>query len=84
MIGAQCSGWKVFHGAPLARDGSGSSEVSWGHLNFIKLGTGGGLALHQPEHTKIPLRSLSRLSVQKQAVGRQKHLQSTLLVQALI
>lgn len=39
------------------------------------------LALHQPENTKIPLTSLSRLSVQKQAVGRQRHLQSTLFVQ---
>lgn len=80
MTGAQCSGWKVFHGTLLARDGSAGSEVSWGHLNFIKLGTGGELTLHQPEHTNIPLISLSRLSVQKQAVGRHKHLQSTFFV----
>lgn len=71
----------MFHGAPLARDGSGSSEVTWGHLNLIKLGTGRGLAQHQPEYTKIPLKSLSRLPVQKQAMGRQNHQQSLVFVQ---
>lgn len=30
MTVAQCSGWKVFRGALLAWDGSGSSEVVGG------------------------------------------------------